>query len=423
MGISLNGLTPANTYVALLKIGENQFLTTSLQVISDGLGNDSPLKLSTTSVGIGDIEDVEAVLNGVTFTSDFTVALSGGKTFGKFTTGQVVPAANKTAAEVILLAAQEALAPTVNLSSPTIIQFNQTAINNVLNFNYTINSLGATVASAVLEWRRNNTGAWTVLSTSTTTPSTFTHSLTDTNYNSQPFNYQYRVTDTSGGTFTRTLNITPQAYLSPTITIGAGATTRYLGDISSTISGVVTRRSPLVDVISYDIQVSVNGGAFSSINSGALAPAGSSYSYLHNNPALVNSTSLAYRVQVVDGFQTTTSGTVTINLVYRNALGYSPNTSLTLSEIESLGNISLTNNKNRTFSGVTSGSSNYTYYVYRAASGDLTNIVLDGTTPIFGAFSKLADVSGINLNGANVTYRVYRSNIPGAFTDNGVEFI
>lgn len=64
MGISLNGLTPANTYVALLKIGENEFLTTSLQVISDGLGNDSPLKLSTTAVGVGDIVDLEVAING-----------------------------------------------------------------------------------------------------------------------------------------------------------------------------------------------------------------------------------------------------------------------------------------------------------------------------------------------------------------------
>ena len=423
MGISLIGLTPANTYTALLKIGENGFLTTSLQVISDGEGNDTPLKLSTTAVGIGDIADVEAVLNGVTFTSDFTVALSGGKTFGKFTTGQVVPAANKTAAEVILLAAQEALAPTVNLTSPTTIQFNQTAINNVLNFNYTINSLGATVASAVLEWRRNNTGTWTVLTTTTATPSTFTHSLTDTNYNSQPFNYRYTVTDTSGGTFTRTLNITPVAYLSPTITIGAGATTRYLGDISSTIAGVVTRRSPLVDVLSYDIQVSVDNGAYTSINSGSLPPSGGSYSYLHNDPALVNSTSLRYRVQVVDGFQTTTSSVVTINLVYRNALGFSSSTSVTLSQIESFGNILLTNTKARSFSGVSAGALDYTYYVYRAESGDLTNVILDGTTPIFGAFTKLADVSGVNVNGANVTYRVYKSNDPGAFTNNSLQFI
>jgi hypothetical protein len=64
MGISLNGLTPANTYVALLKIGDNAFLTTSLQTISDGLGNDTPLKLSTLAVGVGAIVDLETAING-----------------------------------------------------------------------------------------------------------------------------------------------------------------------------------------------------------------------------------------------------------------------------------------------------------------------------------------------------------------------
>jgi hypothetical protein len=64
MGISLNGLTPANTYVALLKIGDNAFLTTTLQTISDGLGNDTPLKLSTLAVGVGAIVDLETAING-----------------------------------------------------------------------------------------------------------------------------------------------------------------------------------------------------------------------------------------------------------------------------------------------------------------------------------------------------------------------
>lgn len=64
MGISLNGLTPANTYVALLKIGDNAFLTTSLQTISDGLGNNTPLKLSTLAVGVGAIVDLETAING-----------------------------------------------------------------------------------------------------------------------------------------------------------------------------------------------------------------------------------------------------------------------------------------------------------------------------------------------------------------------
>jgi hypothetical protein len=52
MGTTLTGLTPATTYDALLKTTDNQPLTTSLKVITDGLGNDSALSLATTSASI-----------------------------------------------------------------------------------------------------------------------------------------------------------------------------------------------------------------------------------------------------------------------------------------------------------------------------------------------------------------------------------
>jgi hypothetical protein len=53
MGTSLTGLTPATTYDALIKVGDNGPLSATAKVLSDGLGNDSPLALSTTAVGIG----------------------------------------------------------------------------------------------------------------------------------------------------------------------------------------------------------------------------------------------------------------------------------------------------------------------------------------------------------------------------------
>lgn len=64
MGTSLNGLTPATTFDALIKVGDNSALTASLKTISDGEGNDSPLKLSTSAVGIGSITNVESEING-----------------------------------------------------------------------------------------------------------------------------------------------------------------------------------------------------------------------------------------------------------------------------------------------------------------------------------------------------------------------
>ena len=53
MGTSLTGLTPATTYDALIKVGDNGPLSATAKVLSDGLGNDSVLALSTTAVGIG----------------------------------------------------------------------------------------------------------------------------------------------------------------------------------------------------------------------------------------------------------------------------------------------------------------------------------------------------------------------------------
>ena len=53
MGTSLTGLTPSTTYDALIKVGDNGPLSATAKYLSDGLGNDSVLALSTARVGIG----------------------------------------------------------------------------------------------------------------------------------------------------------------------------------------------------------------------------------------------------------------------------------------------------------------------------------------------------------------------------------
>jgi hypothetical protein len=50
MGTSLFNTTPANTYPALIKVGDNTSIDGTLKVLSDGAGNDLPLWVSTTSL-------------------------------------------------------------------------------------------------------------------------------------------------------------------------------------------------------------------------------------------------------------------------------------------------------------------------------------------------------------------------------------
>ena len=52
MGTTLTGLTPATTYDALIKVGDNGPLSATAKYVGDGLGNDSVLALSTNRVGI-----------------------------------------------------------------------------------------------------------------------------------------------------------------------------------------------------------------------------------------------------------------------------------------------------------------------------------------------------------------------------------
>lgn len=363
----------------------------------------------------------------VIFTSDIAVSLpeiSAGVPgrVGKYLSGQVIPASGKTAEEVLNLIAVDAIAPTVNLSSPTTIAFNQTSINNVLNFSYVINSLGGAVQSAVLEWRRGNSGSWTTLSNNTSI-NTFTHSITDTPNNTTVFNYRYTVADNKGGVKTVNFNITPQAYSVPTITVIIPVLARDKGDVESTITGTVTRNSVNVPISSVQVQYSVDSGAWVNLGSPvALSASGGNYNVSHDDNTLINSNNIRYRAVVVDAKETTISSNVTVNFLHRNVLGYSSDTTLTLAQILDLPDSILSNSKVREVSNVSAGANQYTYYVYPVSAGDLTNVILDGSTPVIGAFTKLADVSGTNSYGATVTYRVYRSNSPQAFTNQNLKF-
>ena len=60
MGTSLFGTTPQDTYDSLIKVTDNGPLTTSLKVLTDGLGNDSTLSLSTGAAKVDGLLSVAA---------------------------------------------------------------------------------------------------------------------------------------------------------------------------------------------------------------------------------------------------------------------------------------------------------------------------------------------------------------------------
>jgi hypothetical protein len=80
MGTTLTGLTPATTYDALLKTTDNQPLTTSLKVITDGLGNDSALSLATTSASITGTLAVSSTLTASNFSGTSSNTNTGDET-------------------------------------------------------------------------------------------------------------------------------------------------------------------------------------------------------------------------------------------------------------------------------------------------------------------------------------------------------
>jgi hypothetical protein len=204
-----------------------------------------------------------------------------------------------------------------------------------------------------------------------------------------------------------------------------GTPVNDLGNISTTLVATINRNSVNVNLLSFQLQYNIGAGWVNIESSVPVTNTPQSFNISHSDPSLVNITSINYRVQVVDEFQTTNLVLGSRTFVYRNLLGYTPNATLDIDQILNLSNFVLSDSRSRVVSNVTAGAGNYTYYAYRAGAGDLTSILLsDGgaNTNIFGAFQKLADVNGVNSFGASVSYRVYRSNSTNAFTNNTLSF-
>jgi hypothetical protein len=372
------------------------------------------------------------------FPSDLTVSLTGGKTFGRYANGDTIPATGKTPAELILLAIAQPINPTVATPTATNILtsvWNTTgSVTTSLTGSYTINTLGASVASARLEFR-SGSGTWSVLTTSTSTPLLYDHTFTVGSNFTSTLNYNHIVVDTAGASATGSVTLTPQAYTSPTIgaitlarttlggITGESNTTRERGNTVSAITGTITRQRTNAPLSSYAVQYRVNStGGYTGVPglSGSIPAASSSFTFtgLHNESALLTSvtSALDYIVSVVDTWQTSSvtpsSNTITfLSTIFYGTGSAAPTTS---ADVRSLPNKVFTTTANP-FT-LNTGATNRFFTVAlptRNTSNDTITSVTD--TDALGA-----DITANYVNsafsvgdggGVNSTYNVYTMEV------------
>jgi hypothetical protein len=362
-----------------------------------------------------------------TFSSNLLVSLTNNKSFGRYTTGQSIPSKGKTVYEVLQMAIVESIPPgvTLSISTPS-IAFNQTAISNVLTYTYSINSLGANVSTTLLEWRRNNSGAWINLSSSTQSFS-FTHTLGDSSFATQSFNYRYTVTDSQGASASAIKSITPTAYQAPNATLLVTAPTkstpetnlmRELGNYVSSLDGTITRNSPLVDLVSYDLQYRKNSGTWTTFTSSVCGPTSATIpSITHNEPTLSDSTSISYRVLVTDSYTQSSLATSTINfykLIFYGPTSSTPGNSL---QVRSL--------PNRIFSSGPSSSNPFTFFTGLTATVFSVAVPSPSTIAVFDldTSSTLSDyiLSSVLVDdfyGKTSSYNVYTETTGVPYTNH-----
>ena len=431
--IYATGSITASRFLATGNDGQAQFIGTSswaLYAVNGGTllqtGSRYPITSSWAlrAITASYVDSAQFV-----FTDDLTVSLSSGKTFGKYTNGQTIPAAGKTPAQVIELAIVEPLSPTVTLTSPTTIAFNQTAISNELSGAYTINSLGGSVSTVSLEWRRGGAGAWTVLSTSTTTPLTFTHNTTNDAFDTSAFNYRYVVTDSKGAENTATVNITPGGYSAPSISLSVVGnsltspetnTKREKGNVSTTLSGTITRNTSNVALSSYTVQYSVNGGGWSSVPGlDGISISGASANIpatVHNPTGDNTASSIAYRVQVVDAYQTTTSSTTTISFLYLIFYGPVASAPTDSAGVRALGTRIFTDGSNPY--NLITGTTERIFTSAMPATSTITQILdLDALNSNITNFYILSTFNVNDFAGNAVSYNVYTDTMAVPYTD------
>jgi len=361
------------------------------------------------------------------FTSDLIVSIAAGKTFGKYENGDVIPASGKTAAQVIELSILEALDPTVNLSSSgNNVAFGESGKTVNLNFSYVINTLGANVASVLLEWRRGGAGTWSGLTTNTGL-TVYNHTVYDivNRFNTAIINYRYTVIDSAGASGQTTHDVTPIAYAAPSmvVTLSGNTTTpetltsREKGNVISNVSGTITANSSLVDITDWTLERRYDGGGYIVLASGtSLSTQLVNIPITLDNSIPTSATSIDYRITYTDEYTSGAGGTQSITFKYFSYYGFNTNTTLNSTQIQALINSNFLSSVALTWNNINTPISNYTYYAYPNTYSDITNITKNGVIDDTGAWTLLVpEVNVTNTYGESLNYKVYKTNATLAY--------
>ena len=397
---------------------------TGISIVDGGPGGN--LTISAT----GDAADY-------VFPGDLTVTLANGRSFGRYASGETIPATGKTPAEVIMLAIAEPIDPTVTLTASNILTtaFNtQGTVRTELNCGYTINSAGASVQSATLQYRTGGAGAWTTLSTSTANPQSFNHDFVVGPFYTTTINYQYTVVDTQGATKTVATNIVPQGYASPTMTLsvvrvnvggvtGETNTKREKGNVASTLSGSITRQRQNVAITSYSVQYSTNNSTWSDVPGlSSVAVVGNPASVaipatVHDDAALKSANTIYYRIRVTDEYQVTNSSTSTVSFLNTIFYGPAENVPSASADVRNLVGKVFTDSANPF--NLETGSTYRNFIAALPASLSITEVLdLDALNANITANYTVSTMFIDDGGGISTSYKVYTMTNAIPYTDN-----
>jgi hypothetical protein len=310
----------------------------------------------------------------------------------------------------------------------------QGTVRTVLNCGYTINSAGASVQSATLQYRTGGAGAWTTLSTSTTNPLAFDHDFSVGPFYTTTINYQYTVVDSQGASTTQTANIVPQGYAAPTMSLsvvrvnngnvaGESNTKREKGNVASSLSGTITRQRQNVAIVSYSVQYSTNNTTWSNVPSLTDVPVvGNPASVnipvtVHSDAALKTSAVLYYRIRVTDEYQTTNSSTTTISFLNTIFYGPTSSTPVTSSDVRALSNKVFTDSANP-FNLNTGNVYRHFVAAFPASMSIVEVLDLDALNANITANYLLTNIDIEDGGGTLTSYKVYTMTNAIPYTDD-----